>query len=89
LTLEKACELLPEEDLEADTDAIMGEDTATPAQTSGGTETEGPQRSSSSQSGHSTTAKKDLQQQPSSGSPDPALKNTNSELKKEVSKDGI
>ena len=67
----------------------MGEDTATPAQTSGGTETEGPQRSSSSQSGHSTTAKKDLQQQPSSGSPDPALKNTNSELKKEVSKDGI
>merc|ERR1712083_1143760 len=26
LTLEKACELLPEEELEGDTDAIMGED---------------------------------------------------------------
>jgi ubiquitin carboxyl-terminal hydrolase 9/24 len=39
LTLEKACELLPEEDLEADTDAIMGEElpTTTMASTSGET----------------------------------------------------
>ena len=79
-------------DLEADTDAIMGEDTA-PATTSGGTEvpvSEGPPRSSSSQSGN----KKD-QQQTSSSSPDQGQGQqsttsvTAASEKKEVSKDGI
>ena len=65
------------QDLEADTDAIMGEDTAQTS--SANTETEA-QRSSSSQS---KETKKELQ--PNSNSPDLKVE----ELKKEVSKDGI
>ena len=86
-------------DLEADTDAIMGEDTAPATTGSGGTEVsvaEGQPRSASSQSG----TKKDQQLQPSSSSPIDQGQNTtvtstvtstaaSENQKKEVSKDGI